>query len=149
HGRFQPLSAPGRCAHFTVPTKFTQAVPRESHRATRGSSGRFRSATIRRGSTIIDLSQAVLLVPLDAWFADDMVAEHDRIHVGAHETFERLGGCADDGLVTHIEGGVQHDWHAGNASEGLDESIEARVRVFGYGLDARRSVDVRHGGNDS
>src|SRR5258708_24210422 len=83
------------------------------------------------------------------WLADQMVAEHDRIHVRAHETVEGFGWRAHDRLVANVKRRVQDDGNARETVEGLNQPVEPWIGGLGHGLDPGGAVDVGDRGNDS
>ena len=81
-----------------------------------------------------------------------MVVEHDalmshRVELGPHEATEGVLRRADNGLAAHIKAGVDQDGAAGFRLEAAEQRVEARVDFGMDGLDARRIIDVGHGGN--
>src|ERR1051325_3112847 len=51
------------------------------------------------------------------------VADDQGIHLGAHEAGDRLPGRADDGLATHVEGGIDQHRAAGQTFKGREQVV--------------------------
>lgn len=45
-------------------------------------------------------------------FFDQIIADHEHIHIGSQETIDRLSWLQDDGLVI-VERGIEQNWYAG------------------------------------
>src|SRR3954469_12000484 len=78
--------------------------------------------------------------------ADDVIAEHERVHPRLRERLDRLLRRHHDRLVL-VERRVEQDRNAGESVELRDQAVIARVDVLLDGLHASRVVDVIHGGD--
>ena len=101
----------------------------------RQSEARCPSVEFERGLVIL-LKGGVLV-----FFAEEAVADGERFNSGAHEAVERVLRRAHDGFAAHIETGIDDDGAAGQALEGAEQRVIARVGFLVHGLDARRDND--------
>src|SRR6266699_1648397 len=77
---------------------------------------------------------------------EDVVPEHQVVHVRPHEAEVGVVGSAHDGLAPDVEGGVDDDRHPGEPAELGDEVVVERALRAGDRLEPGRVVHVGHGG---
>src|ERR1700675_126395 len=85
--------------------------------------------SLHRGITAKD---RVLSVPLGL-FADEEIAEDERIHLRAKEAVEGFFRAADDGLVV-VEGGIEDHGDAGKVAKRGDQRVIAGIGCACYRL---------------
>jgi len=76
-----------------------------------------------------------------------IAAEHEVIHLGAHETPVGIFRRARDGLTLQVQRRVDQDRDAGPTLEGPEKAVVDRVGLAGHGLHSRRAIDVSDRGN--
>ena len=70
----------------------------------------------------------------DPRLLQEEVANRQRVHPGAIEATNCVGGTAHNRLTFDVERRVEHAWHASTPSERLDQIPESRIHVPPHGL---------------
>ena len=76
---------------------------------------------------------------------EQIVAQDQVVHFGAHEALVGVFRGADDGLAPDVEAGVDDEAAAGQLLEGPDQAPVRLVGLFVHRLDAGRVVHVGDG----
>ena len=76
---------------------------------------------------------------------DEVVAEHERIHVLAEETLQGLLRRVHDGLAADVERRVEQDRHPGLLAESRNQVVVERVLRPFDPLHASGAIHVVHG----
>src|SRR6266508_3049818 len=79
-----------------------------------------------------------------SWFADQQVAQEQRVHVAGQEVVDGLVGPQHDRLAAQVEAGVEHHRDAGAPLELRDQAVERPVGALADGLEPGAAVDVGH-----
>ena len=77
-----------------------------------------------------------------------MFPNHQRVHLGAQETIERLLRLAHHRFI-FVERGIEHHWNIRETSEFLDQLVITRIGTSGNRLQSAGAVDMRDGWNET